>query len=168
MIKIILKLLKAINSEIEPGQISLGMCFGMFPGLTPLLSLHNFVVLLLVLVLRINVAGFLVGAAIFKGIGYVLDPMVHAMGSGLLEAPALKGLWEGMYDSAFWSLTHFNNTVVMGGSVLALVLFVPLFFILRWLIKRYRERVLKWVMKTRLMTVLKASKFVRLIARVAG
>ena len=37
----------------------------MIAGLTPLLSLHNVVVLLLVFILRVNLAAFLLGLALF-------------------------------------------------------------------------------------------------------
>ncbi len=77
MIKLLAKLLRVLNSETDPGQISLGLCFAMIAGLTPLLSLHNLVVLLLVCILRVNLSAFLLGLAVFTGIAYLLDPLFH-------------------------------------------------------------------------------------------
>ncbi|MFM8550831.1 MAG: DUF2062 domain-containing protein [Nitrospiraceae bacterium] len=52
------RLLAVLNSETHPGQISLGFCFAMLAGFTPFLSLHNLLVLLCVLVLRVNLSPF--------------------------------------------------------------------------------------------------------------
>ena len=46
--RLILKLIKVLNSETEPSQISLGLCFGLIAGLTPVLSPHNIIVLFMV------------------------------------------------------------------------------------------------------------------------
>ena len=45
MLRLIARFLKVLNSETNPGQISLGFYFAMVAGLTPLLSLHNLVVI---------------------------------------------------------------------------------------------------------------------------
>ena len=45
MLKTFAKFLKILNSDAAPGQISLGFAFAMIAGLTPLMSLHNLVVL---------------------------------------------------------------------------------------------------------------------------
>ena len=61
MIEQIARLIKILNSESEPGQISLAFCFSMVAGLTPALSPHNLVVLLAVLLLRVTLSAFLLG-----------------------------------------------------------------------------------------------------------
>ena len=81
MLTIIAKIFKTLNSETDPFQISLALCFSMIAGLTPLWSLHNIVVLLLTLILRVNLATFLLGWAGFSGIAYLLDPLFHTSGS---------------------------------------------------------------------------------------
>lgn len=48
MIKLLATLLQVINSETEPDQISLGFSFALIAGFTPLLSVHNLLILLLV------------------------------------------------------------------------------------------------------------------------
>lgn len=158
MIKLIARLLRVLNSETNPGQISLGFCFAMVAGLTPLISLHNLVVLLLVLVLRVNLAAFLLGLAVFSGMAYLLDPVFDWNGTQILTAPALEELWTSLYNSTLWRLARFNNTIVMGSVAFSLVLFVPLYFLSNGLILHYRAHVLAWVEKTRLMQFFKASK----------
>lgn len=162
MLRLLARLLRVLNSETNPGQISLGFCFAMVAGLTPLVSLHNLVVLLLILILRVNLSAFLLGLAVFSGMAYPLGPVFDWIGTQILTAPALEGLWTGFYNSTLWRLTRFNNTLVMGSLDFSLVLFVPLYFLSNGLIVRYREHVLAWVEKTRLMQFFKASKVYQL------
>lgn len=158
MIKLLAKLLRVLNSETEPGQLSLGLCFAMIVGLTPLLSLHNLFVLLLVFILRVNISVFLLGLALFTGIAYLLDPLFHLLGLAVLTAPSLEGLWTSLYQSVWWRLEHFNNSMVMGSLVLSVAFFVPVLVLSNLLICRYRQHVLVWVQKTRIMQMFKASK----------
>ena len=158
MLRLLARLLSVLNSETNPSQISSGFCFAMVAGLTPLLSLHNLVVLLLVLILRVNLSAFLLGLAVFSGFAYLLDPVFHWNGLQILTVPALEGLWTSLYNSTLWRFARFNNTIVMGSVVFSLVLFVPLYLLSNQLIAHYREHVLAWVEKTRLMQLFKASR----------
>jgi uncharacterized protein (TIGR03546 family) len=158
MIKLLAKLLRVLNSETDPGQISLGLCFAMIAGLTPLVSLHNFIVVLLVLVLRVNLSAFLLGLALFTGIAYLLDPLFHRLGLAVLTAPSLADLWTFLYQSVWWRLEHFNNSIVMGSLMFSVAMFVPVLLLSNILIRRYRQHVMAWVQKTRIMQMFKASK----------
>ena len=46
IVKYIAKLIKILRSAATPGQIAGGVILGMIPGLTPVWSLHNLLVLL--------------------------------------------------------------------------------------------------------------------------
>ena len=65
MIKTLANILKILNSESHPSQISLALCLAMFAGFTPFVSIHNLVVIFLVLILRVNLSTFLLGLAAF-------------------------------------------------------------------------------------------------------
>lgn len=158
MIRIIARLLKVLNSESEPGQLSLAFCFAMIIGFTPLVSLHNIIVILLVLLIRVNLSAFLLGWAVFSGFAYLLDPLFHRIGLALLTTSSLEGLWSALYNMTIFRLENFNNTIVMGSLFLSLVLFVPLYIVLNISIRKYREHILAWVQKTKFMQAFKASK----------
>ena len=168
MLGVIAKLLRVVNSETEPGQISLGFCFALIVGLTPLWSLHNVVVLLFVLVLRVNLSAFLLGFAVFSGLAYLLDPLFHANGLALLTNASLEGLWTSLYNSTLWRLERFNNTIVMGSLVFSIVAFIPLYVMSTILIRRYRAHVLAWARNSRVMHLLKASKLYQAYQSVSG
>lgn len=168
MVRTIAKLLRVLNSETEPGQISLGFCFALVAGLTPLWSLHNLVVLLLVLILRVNLSAFLLGLLFFSGLAYLLDPLFHRLGLALLTAGSLEGLWTSLYNSTLWRLERFNNSIVMGSLVFSLAAFVPFYLLSNMLIRRYRAHILAWVQKTRLMQMFKASRLYNAYQSISG
>ena len=101
MLTMIARLLKVLNSETEPGQISLALCFAMIAGLTPLFSLHNLFILLIVLIIRINISSFIMGSIFFSGIAYLLDPLFHSIGFAVLTAKTLETLWTSLYNITF-------------------------------------------------------------------
>ena len=164
MLRTLARLLRALNSETHPTQIAGAACLAVIAGLTPLWTLHNLVVLLLVLVLRVNLSTFLVVWALFSGIAYLADPLFHALGLSLLTAEPLHGLWTAFYATVPGRLSRFNNTVVLGSLVTALALAAILFPLAVYLIRQYRSHLLSYVRRSRLMTFLKASKLYRLYA----
>ncbi len=168
MIRGIAKLLRVLNSETEPGQISLGFCLSMIAGFTPFYSLHNLLVLFLLLAIRVNISAFILGLAFFSAIGYILDPLFHSIGLYMLTMDSLQGLWTSLYNSMIWRIERFNNTVVMGSLVSSLAFVVPLYIVSNLAIMRYREHVLKWVEKTRLMQAFKATRFYHIYRSLSG
>jgi uncharacterized protein (TIGR03546 family) len=166
--RLLAKFLKVLNSNAEPLEISLGFCLAMIAGLTPLMSLHNLVVLFAILILRVNLSAFLLGLGLFSGIAYALDPLFHRIGLAVLTAPSLVNLWTSLYNSTLWRLEHFNNSIVMGSLLTALALFVPFVLLCNMLVRRYRAHVLQWVMKSRFMQMMSASSFYRLYQSVSG
>ncbi len=159
MLRTLAKLLQVLNSETEPSQITLGLAFGMVMGFTPMLTLHNVLVLLLVLVLRVNLSAFLLGIAIFSGFAFALDPVFHSLGALVLNAEALQGLWTDLYNSAWGRLEHFYNTVVMGSLLISVALFVPVVWSGNRLVLRYRAHVPGWFKNNRVVMALKSSRF---------
>ena len=168
MIDAVARLLKVLNSETDPGQISLALCLSMVAGFTPVLAPHNLVVLLLVLVLRVNLSAFGLGWVFFSAVAYILDPLFHRIGLAILTAPALTGVWTGFYNTAWFRLDRLNNTIVMGSLFFSLALFIPGYFVFNQLIRRYREHILSWVRKTRLMQAFKATKLFEVYQSVSG
>jgi uncharacterized protein (TIGR03546 family) len=159
MLRAFIKLLTVLNSEAEPGQVSLALAFSLIVGLTPLWSLHNLLVLLLVLLLRVNLSAFLLGTAFFSGAAYLLDPLFHRLGLAVLMAPSLEGLWTSLYNATLWRIERFNNSIVMGSVLVSLILFVPTVLVGNWAIRKYRERVVAKVKQWRVVQTLTATRF---------
>jgi len=168
MLRTLARLLRVLNSETHPAQIAGAAALAAIMGLTPLWSLHNLLVVLLVLVLRVNLSTFLVTFALFTGIAYLLDPWFHRLGLLLLTSEALQGGWTALYGTVLGRLSGFNNTVLMGSLVAALAVAIVLYPLVVFLVRRYRETVRAWVARSRLMVFLKANKFYRIYAELRG
>jgi len=158
LLKLIQSLVGALHSEGTPGQLAAGIVLGSFLGLTPLINVHNAVIFALLVLLNVSFAGGMLGWALFVPIGFLLDPLFDWIGHGLLLAPSLRSMWTSLYNMPIMPLTNFNNTVVLGSLVFALVFAIPLFFALRRAVARYRETVGARVRQSRFYQALTASK----------
>ncbi len=167
MLTMIAKFLKILNSEADPIQISVALGLAMITGFLPLFTPLNLVVLLLVLLLRINISSYLLGSAIFAGVAWFFDPLFHRIGLFVLTAAPLEGLWTALYNTVAGRLQRFNNSVVMGSFVFSMVFFGPLVLLVNTLIRRYRDHVLVWVKKSRIMQLITASKLYSLYQKVS-
>jgi uncharacterized protein (TIGR03546 family) len=100
----------------------------------------------------------MLGWALFVPLGFMLDPLFHAIGLGLLEAPSLRGLWTTMFNAPLVPYTNFNNTIVLGSVVGWLALAVPIFFAARWGVARYRATIGQRVQQSKFYKAVTASK----------
>jgi uncharacterized protein (TIGR03546 family) len=160
MITQFIKFLRVLASEASPLQISMGIALAMVAGLTPLLSLHNLLVFFVLLTFRINLAAFLLALAFFSGLAYLLDPLFHDLGLSILQHADMQNTWTQMYNSTFWRVANFNNTIVMGSLSFALLAFIPMVLIMNILIKHYRSHVLVYLKDSKLALWLQSSKLV--------
>jgi uncharacterized protein (TIGR03546 family) len=159
ILKLLQSLVKALHSEGTPGQVAAGMALGSILGLTPLLSLHNLLVAALILMLNVSVPGAALGWALAIPLGFALDPMFDALGRQLLlGTPALVPLWTALANLPVVPLSNFNNSVLLGSVVSALVLFAPIYFLSRWGVRRYRETIGERVRNSALYRAISASK----------
>jgi uncharacterized protein (TIGR03546 family) len=159
LLKLLQSLIKALNSEGTPGQVAAGIALGAVFGLTPLMNVHNLVLFGLAIILNVSFPGVMLGWAVFLPFGFILDPLFDAVGGALLlDTPALVGFWTWVYNTPILALTNFNNTIVLGSVVVWAAAFLPLFFLFRWLVARYRETIYARLQKTQLFRAVKASK----------
>ena len=156
-LKLIQQLVKALNSEGTPGQVAAGIALGAVFGLTPLMNLHNLVLFGCALILNVSLAGVFLGWTLFVPVGFALDPLFDAVGSRLLGAAGLQSFWTALYNMPVVPFTNFNNTVVLGSFVVWLVSFLPLFFLARWAVAKYRATLLERLRKTRIFHAVTAS-----------
>jgi uncharacterized protein (TIGR03546 family) len=158
LLKLIQSIIATLHSEGTPGQVAAGMALGAALGLTPLMNVHNLVVFSILVLFNVSFGGGMLGWALFVPLGFILDPIFHAIGLSLLEAPALRGLWTSMYNTPLAPYTNFYNTVVLGSVVGWLALAVPIFFAARWGVARYRATIGERVKQSRFYKALMASK----------
>lgn len=159
ILKFVLKFIRILNKDASPQQIAGGIALGSIIGITPLTSLHNLLVLVLILMVRVNISSALLGVLVFTAFAYVLDPLFNSVGYYLLvDASFLRPLWTALYNIPVVPWTKFNNTLTLGSLVCALLAFWPLYFLLVWAVVNYRERLMVSIQKWKIVTMLKGSK----------
>ncbi len=158
LLKLLRQLIKTLNSQGTPGQVAAGMALGACLGLTPLVNAHNLLVFMVALITNVALGGVFLGWSLMALLGFILDPLFHAIGNWLLGMPALQGLWTSLYNTPGVPLTNFNNSVVLGSFVFWLVAAYPLFLLFRYLIARYRTHVYERLKQTHAFQVIAGSR----------
>ena len=158
MIRQVLKIFKALNSDEKPWQLSLGLAFGGIIGLMPLWTPHNILLIFLAFIINLNFALLIVGLFFFSGIAYILDPLFHQIGLAVLTAEGMQDFWNGFFNNPIFLFDRLNNTLVMGSLLFSLAASVPLFFLLNVLIRKYRQHIQVLFEKIPILNSLKIAK----------
>jgi uncharacterized protein (TIGR03546 family) len=146
----IAKLVAALNSNTRPRQIAAAISFALLLALIPKANLLWVVLFIITFFLKINQAIELVFLAIFDLAALFLDPLLHLLGYAVLTLPSLQELFTALYNIPILYFFKFNNTVVMGGFLAGLALFIPVYLLARWGIKVYRDRVREKIANSKL------------------
>lgn len=150
-------LIKLLNSETGENQIAAGIACGFILGMSPAFSLQTLLVFLCLFVFRVQMGMAFLACFFFKFVAWVFDPAFDAVGSRLLEAGSLQGLWTHLYNMPLVPLTRFNNSIVMGSGVTAIVLSPVVFVVSKKLVIKYRETIVARIKETKLWKALKAT-----------
>jgi uncharacterized protein (TIGR03546 family) len=138
-LKLVTNFIKILREGQTPAQVAGGFALGSILGLSPMLTLQGLLVWLVILVLDVNLSAATFSLGLFALIAYIFDPIFHWFGYFLLvDVGVLKGLWTTLYNAPITPLTRFNNTVVMGSFVTALILFMPIYFGMKKFVIAYR------------------------------
>lgn len=158
LLKLLQSIITTLHSEGTPGQVAAGIALGSALGLTPLMNLHNLLIFSLIVLLNVSFGGGMLGWAMFVPVGFLLDPLFHALGLALLQSPALRPLWTDLYNTPLFPYTNFNNSIVLGSAVGWLLAAVPIFFAARYGVARYRATIGERVRRSRFYQAITASK----------
>lgn len=141
-LKFIRDFVNILRAGQTPAQVAGGFALGTVLGLSPMLTLQGALVWLILLVLDVNFSAAGVAMTLFSLIAFLLDPLFHWLGYQILvNVDALKGVWTWLYNAPVAPLTRFNNTVVMGSFVAALLLFVPVYAGMKQFVVAYRTHI---------------------------
>ena len=154
-LQILTNFIKILREGQTPRQVAGGFALGAIIGLMPVFTLQGMALWFVIFVLDVNLSAAFLAVTLFSLVAYIFDPLFHQLGYLLLvDIDALKGLWAAMYNAPIAPLTRFNNTLVMGSFVAAIVLSFPIFFGMKKFVVAYRTTIGARIEKTRLYQVL--------------
>ena len=166
-LKLVTNFIKILREGQTPAQVAGGFALGSILGLSPMLTLQGLLVWLIILVLDVNLSAATFSLGLFALIAYIFDPIFHRLGYFLLvDINGLKALWAALYNAPIAPLTRFNNTVVMGSFVSALVLFTPLYFGMKKFVIAYRATLGVRMHKMKIYQIIDRSSLVQWYKRV--
>lgn len=158
ILKQVFAFIQLLNSDQGLNSLAFGLAFGVILGFSPFLSIQTFIVLFICFVFRVQLGAAFLSAFFFKFVAYLIDPLADQLGRSLLETPSLVPLWTSMYNMPLVPYTRFNNSIVMGSGAIGFALVIPLFFVFRALIQKYRVAFVARFKETKVWKVVQSTK----------
>ena len=139
-LKWIISTVAALNSNKKVGELAAGVSFAFMLALIPSGNLLWPVLLFITMFLKVHQGMEFIWLAIFKLIVPIFDPLLNPIGYAILTFNPLRPLFIKLNNIPLMPFTDFNNTLVIGGFVIGILLFVPLFIIFKVLVEKYRDK----------------------------
>ncbi len=138
------------GSPIRPTSLALATACGVGLGFLPVDSLAFYTWLVLSVILPTNLVLLAISAVLFHGVAWGCEPLFHKLGAILLTNSHLDTTWQYLANMPIVPWTRFSNTTVLGGAVVGLVLFWPVFLFSLPLYTRLAPKFLNRLQNTRL------------------
>lgn len=166
-LQFISKLIKVLRSGESPPLIAGGFSMGFLVGLTPFWTLQNMFILAIAILTKVNLAAVFFAIFLFSFVAYLFDPLFHDFGFYVLaQIESIRPLWTAIYNWMIAPFTRFNNTVVMGSTLTALVLALPIYFAAKRGIIAYRKSWAEKIENSKLVKAVKGSAVFKWYARI--
>jgi len=168
-LKFISNFIKILREGQTPAQVAGGFALGSIIGLSPMLTLQGVFVWLVILVIDVNLSAATMSLLVFSLIAFIFDPIFHRIGYFVLvNIDGLKDIFTTWYNAPIAPLTRFNNTVVMGSFICALILFPLVYFCMKKFVIAYRTTIGKRLEKTKIYKAINKSWIVQTYQRIRG
>jgi len=155
------KILTILKSDLSPNQISLAFALGLFAGLPPM-GMHVLLPVTIALLLRCSFRTFLISMGLFKLSSLALAPGSYALGKWLLDTQrGLDAFWRWLVHLPVIAPMGYSQYILMGSVALACIMAIPSFFLIRWLVGRYRTSWSAWVSTWKISRWLKGRRGVK-------
>lgn len=162
IVRQLLKFMELLHKETGESQLAAGFALGLFMGFTPMGNLIWAGYIVILIMFRINIGAAFLSYGVLKLVSFALDPVFESVGYSVLSMPSLRGLFVRAFQAPIVPFTRFNNTIVMGSVVVSLLLAVPFYFGMKYLIRRYRLVVVQRIQGTWMWKAFKTTKLFQL------
>ncbi len=165
MISYIVKLLKALNTNSHPGEIAHAVAIGMLLGFMPKNNALWYLLFVFFLFVRVHKGALLLAVLAASLLARLFDPLFDAIGYAVLTFSPLEPVYAALLDIPFVAFTKFNNTIVAGALVFGLILYIPVYILIRILIKSWRTHLAPALVRSKFMQAFYQTPF---IAKIIG
>jgi len=156
------KTLAILKSNLTPNQIAFGFALGILAGLPPT-GLHIILPFTVAVFVRCSYRAFLVSFGLFKLLSLASAPGAYAVGRWLLDASrGLDSLWRSLFHLPVFAPMGYGRYLLLGSLALGLLIAIPAFVLVRFLVSRYRASFAAWVSGWRMSSRLKGRRSARL------
>lgn len=138
---LIARIIASLNANRRAGEVGAAVACGALLALIPSANLLWLLLFVITFFLKINHAMELVSLALLSPLAPLFDPLLHTLGLAVLTAEPLQELFTGLYNVPLLPFTRFNNTVVLGGLIGGLIMWAPIYFLVRALVRVYRKSI---------------------------
>ena len=151
MFSYIVKLLKSLNTNSHPGEIAHAVAIGMLLGFMPKTNVLWYLLFVFFLFVRVNKGAFLLTMPVASLLTRFFDPLFDSIGYVVLTFSPLKPVYAALLDIPFVAFTKFNNTIVAGSITFSLILYIPVYIVIRIFTKSWRTHLAPTLARSKLM-----------------
>lgn len=149
--------IRGILKERDSTSIALAFSFGFMLGLIPKNNLTAQIIFILAFVFKTNVPFFFLSTILFSYLSPLTDRVTDIIGYYILTSEIFEKIFVWMYNAPIVPWTDFNNTVVMGGVIMGVVLFYPIYIASKRLAERYLVDLMKKLAENRFIKLMRFS-----------
>lgn len=141
MLNKIISLIKSLNTNSNPADIAHGVSIGLLLAILPKGNLLFTFLFFLTFFIRVNKGAFFLSFILFGFVTPFMDIAINNLGFFIIPKNVLRPVFLFFENTPFLGLFKLSNTMVAGGLVLGILLYVPVYFIIKFVIGKYRKLV---------------------------
>ncbi|UTC87637.1 DUF2062 domain-containing protein [Treponema denticola] len=139
MIKYVTSFFRAINANAHPGDIAHAVALGLFLAILPKNNLTFTFLFFLSIFIRINKGAFFISFILFGFVTPFMDIIINNIGFWAVQLSFLSPIFIALENIPFVALFKLSNTMVLGGIIWGLILYIPVYILTRIIIAKYRK-----------------------------
>ncbi|EMB21067.1 DUF2062 domain-containing protein [Treponema denticola] len=139
MIKYVTSFFRAINANAHPGDIAHAVALGLFLAILPKNNLTFTFLFFLSIFIRINKGAFFISFILFGFVTPFMDVIINNIGFWAVQLSFLRPIFIALENIPFVALFKLSNTMVLGGIIWGLILYIPVYILTRIIIAKYRK-----------------------------
>ena len=139
MIKYVTSFFRAINANAHPGDIAHAVALGLFLAILPKNNLTFTFLFFLSIFIRINKGAFFISFILLGFVTPFMDIIINNIGFWAVQLSFLRPIFVTLENIPFVALFKLSNTMVLGGIIWGLILYIPVYILTRIIIAKYRK-----------------------------